>query len=196
MRQGFNTFSVPYMNELTAGQFNAASVFNGNMPLGFVKYSMDVISNFTNGQQQPQAGRPEDYEEVQMKIGGKIITVKRRKRTQIDDILQLPDRTAPITPPIAGGQSPAQSATGLKKCDDNSTFLDRILGRCCIGEIVNGQCVLVSDGKGTIGDDPTHSGKKVGDAIDAIGGLTELSTRTVVILVGLILLIAAIISLR
>lgn len=184
MRNGFNQFGVPYMNELTANQFNAASVFGGNMPLSFVNYSMDIISNFfQNPKNPPQTGRPEDFEEVIIN-GRKVL---RRKRTQIEDILGLPSRT-PTTPPIAGD---------IKKCDANSTFFDRILGRCCVGEIIDGKCILVSDGKGTLGDDPSKSGQKMEELLkNPLGGLTELSTKTVVILVGLILLIAAIVSLR
>lgn len=189
MRNGFNQFSVPYMNELTANQFNAASVFNGNTPLGFVNYSMDIISNFfQNPQNPPETGRPEDFEEVIIN-GRKVL---RRKRTQIEGILGLP---SPTTPPIAGGTNPA--STGIKKCDANSTFFDRILGRCCIGEVINGKCILISDGKGTIGDDPTKSGKKAEEAIkNPLSAVTELSTKTVIILIGLILLIAAVVSMR
>ncbi|MCI0612539.1 hypothetical protein L0244_06075 [bacterium] len=179
------------MNELTANQFNAGSVFGGNMPLGFINYSMDVISNyFQQPKNPPQTGRPEDFEEVIFQ-GRKVL---RRKRTQIEDILALPSRP-PVTPPIAGGQNPA--ITGVKKCDANNTFFDRIFGRCCVGEIRDGKCILVSDGKGTIGDEPTHSGKKVDELLqNPLSGLTDLSTKTVVILVGLILLIAAVVSLR
>lgn len=182
MRNGFNQFQIPYMNEITANQLGAASQFNGNTPLGFVNFSFDTISNFL--QQTPSAprtGRPEDFEEVIIR-GRKVL---RRKQTQIDQILTPP--TFPQTPPIA---------SGIRKCDASSTFFDRILGKCCIGEVVNGKCLLISDGKDVLGDDPTKSGKKVEGAIESIGGFAELSTRTVIILIGLILLIAAVVSMR
>jgi|SRR5215831_9828046 len=44
------------------------------------------------------------------------------------------------------GQAPAP-ASGMKKCDEKSTWFDRITGRCCIGEVVNGECVMKSDGE-------------------------------------------------
>lgn len=46
MRNGFNQLTVPYMNELTAGQLNAASVFGGNMPVSFINWSLGTIGNF------------------------------------------------------------------------------------------------------------------------------------------------------
>ncbi|MCI0613428.1 hypothetical protein L0244_10590 [bacterium] len=182
MRNGFNQFSIPYMNEITANQIGAASVFNGNTPLGFINYSFDAISNFLNQRpDEPRTGRPEDFEEVV--INGR--KVKRRKVTQIDQIL---------TPPIAGGVNPA---SGIKKCDANSTFFDRLLGRCCVGEVVNGKCMLVSDGKDSIGDDPSKSGEKAEGLLkNPLGAVTELNTKIVVILIGLILLLGAIVSLR
>lgn len=185
MRNGFNQFNIPYMNELTANQFGAASTFGGNMPLGFINYSMDVISSFfQNPNNPPQTGRPEDFEEVIIN-GRKVL---RRKRTQIEDILGLPSRT-PTTPPIVEGD--------IKKCDANSSVFDRMLGRCCVGEIKDGKCILVSDGKDVLGDDIGKTGKTAEDFFkNPLSGLTELSTRTVIILIGLILLIAAVVSLR
>lgn len=46
MRNGFNQFSIPYMNELTANQLGAASQFGGNMPIGFINYSLDQVASW------------------------------------------------------------------------------------------------------------------------------------------------------
>jgi len=191
MRNGFNQFTVPYMNELTANQYNATSVFGGNMPLGFVQYSMDVINGWFQ-QPVPRTGKPEDFEEVI--INGR--RVLRRRRTQADDIFNLPSTgtTSPTTPPIAGGTNPTQQGA-IQKCTDANGIIDRLLGRCCPFEVINGKCIMVSDGKDTM-PDPYGAGKKVEGMIESVGGLTEISNRTVIILIGLILLIAAIVSLR
>jgi len=174
------------MNELTANQFGAASVFGGNTPLSYINYSLDTIAAFYQGKSAPQTGRPEDFEEVV--INGR--RVLRRKQTPLDQILRLPDigpgGTAGTFPgPVAGqGQGQPQGG-GLKKCDDNSTFLDRFLGRCCVGEIVNGECVLVNSSKPMSSEEAQALIKK---PIDTKG--------IIIVVVGLVILFAAILSLR
>lgn len=168
MRNGFNQFNVPYMNELTANQFNAASVFGGNMPLGFVNYSMDVINSFFQNPSAPQTGRPEDFEEVI--INGK--KVLRRKVTQIGEILGLPQQpSTPSTPPIAGGcppgEVPYKDILGMQRC-----------------------------GKRMQSDPTPEEKEKAGIGSNLFGGFDLLNTKTVIILVGLVLLIAAVVSMR
>lgn len=181
MRQGFSQFSIPYMNELTANQFNASSVFNGNMPLGFVNYSMDVISNFFQNPDAPQVdpktgmpNRPQDFETVIIN-GRKVL---RRKISEIDTILGLPGTgTQPTTPPIAGGTNPAN------QCPPGEVPYTDILGfkRC---------------GKRMQSDPTPEEKEKAGISSNVFGSFELLNTKVVVILIGLVLLVAAIVSLR
>lgn len=181
MRNGFNQFSVPYMNELTANQFNAASVFGGNMPLGFVNYSMDVINSFFQNPSAPQTGRPEDFEEVIIN-GRKVL---RRKTTQLGTILGLPSATpglpqTPTTPPIAGGTNPA-----AKQCPPGEVPYNPTLAPW-----------LTLCGKQMQSDPTPEEKEKAGIGSDLFGGFELLNTKVVIILVGLVLLIAAVVSLR
>lgn len=180
MRNGFNQFSLPYMNELTANQFGAASVFGGNTPLPFIRYSMDTIANWFQGQQAPQTGRPEDFEEVI--INGR--RVLRRKQTQLDQILQLPNVGPGGTPGTFPGQVGGQAGqgSGIKKCDENSSFFDRFLGRCCVGEIdAQGNCVLVNSSKPMSSEEAQ---KLIKAPIDTKG--------IVIVVVGALLLLVAV----
>jgi len=172
MRQGFNQFSIPYMNELLANQYGAASQFNGNMPLGFVNYSMDIINSFFQNPNDPKTGRPEDFEEVI--INGK--KVLRRKTTQLGQILGLPPTTAtPTTPPInpqgncPPGQVEYKDIFGYKHCGTQ----------------------MQSD---TTPEERKAAGIKTLE--NPFSSLFELSNKTVIILVGIVILIAALVSLR
>lgn len=179
-RNGFNSFSVPYMNELTANQYNVASIFNGNMPVGFVNHSLETISNFFQNPQKPKPA-----------TGPEILQMPNRG-------IQFPE---PGTPPIYDGDT-GQTIPGTPPIIPPNTaskagcnIIDLILGRPCTGPLV-GNAPMKSDGKGTLGDDPTHSGAAVDSVIKSVGGLGELSTRTIIVVIGIVILVAAIVSLR
>lgn len=171
MRNGFNQMSLPYMNELTAGQIGAASVFGGNMPASYINYSLRQIADFFAPQDAPRTGRPEDFEPTIIN-GRKVL---RRRRTQIDDILTPP--TFPQT------DQPGRAASGpewrtIELCVDQA------------GNVVP---------KGTPGAQCSQMQERdagIDQAAKQYLGIEGFTSRGLVVLVGVVLLIVAIISLR
>lgn len=178
MRNGFNQFNVPYMNELTANALGGAAQFGGNMPLGFINFSLDQIAGWL--QDNPQTGaEPCPYP------GGCGPPGRITSGGVFDRIIkQLPGQTPTPTgtPPIAGGCPPGQKEyydiLGFKHCG----------------------APMVSDGKGTMGDEPTHSGQKIGGILGALGigsdvDVKDMGKRFGLVILGAVLLVVALISL-
>lgn len=180
MRNGFNQFSIPYMNELTANQLGAAAQFGGNMPLNFINSSLGRIAQFF------QDGRPQDRI-TDPRVWDRII---RGLPGQTPDPATA--RTPPIVPPSAGcppGEVEYKDIFGFSRCGKRT----------------------ISDGPGTVGDDPTRSGQKaeaaIGAVTGAVGGIfspdwinsaggKDTAKRVGLVLLGGALLIVAIVSLR
>jgi hypothetical protein len=154
---------IPYFNELTANQLGFSTEFDSNVPLSYVGYSLQSLGRYLQGQ-NPRIRTTRDWEEA---------------------LRGLPGQTPSTTPPI--------NDAPLKKCDDKSTWFDRISGRCCIGEVTaDGKCRLRSDGKDApLGDDPTHSGQKADAIVEALGGSKEAVIRIGILFLALIIFVLA-----
>lgn len=207
MRNGFNQFSVPYMNELTARGIGAASNFGGNMPLGYINFSLDQIAGWLSGQgrtapqsvsgaintmfqdQQPQQQPRITSGSVWDRVAREYEEWLKRTGIVLPQAPQAPE--APTAP-----RSPDFNPNAQSNCPPGEKEYYDILGFKRCGK------PMISDGRGTLGDDPTHSGQKAG-AIADVGGFLfgdflgsdlgkDLAKRVGLIILGALLLLLAI----
>lgn len=175
MRNGFNQLTVPYMNELTANQLNAASVFNGNTPVSFINYSLGTIGEFLQNPSQKRFCADKN---------GRVVDCNSPERVE--------------------GGSTSQQGGGTNNPSGGSPFPEILdeLGKivpCGVSTIwvLGGKQVP----EGTPGAKPQTQMRTcdslknpVGDALDKAGlGFDSLgiSTRIIIVFVGILLLVLA-----
>lgn len=182
MRNGFNQFSIPYMNELTANQLGVASTFGGNTPLGFINQSLGTISNWFQGP-CPYAGgcgppgriTPGEFERIIRGLPG---------QTPTPGTPRTPPTFPTQGPPVVGPGSPGVPSLPPEGTPEGDRIRDAMgLPRKGGGGGLAGNC--------SVFDLECWFARLIGSDV-----LRDAGKRIGLVLLGAALLIVAIVSLR
>lgn len=82
----------------------------------------------------------------------------------------------------------------IKKCDEKSTWFDRITGRCCIGEVTSdGKCLMKSDGDTGAGG---IFGSSIADSIVTSPAVRDAAKRVGLVVLSVLIIAIVIVRMR
>lgn len=160
----FQLFKVPFFSPLQAQEYGATTTFQANTPAQYADFSLSQLFGIAD----PQQNYPYNGQSFFTGQGESAESIRQRLETVIANAqenlrkLGVPDTTG--------------------KCPDGETEYKDIFGFKHCGKLTK------HDGQGTVGDDPTHSGKKIEDRLNFLKALPEGSGVFLIALVAIVFL--------
>ena len=142
----FKLLDMPNISPLQAQEFGILPTLRPSDPTGYVDFSLGQLGALYN----PNNANP--YPQLQFPADMSVIPSPSFFQSPSNEIQQA---QADVDAKKAAYEKAVQDAiktggisTGStpRKCDSSDGFWNRILGRCCTGDVINGKCTLVSDG--------------------------------------------------